>query len=150
MSGETDLESSTQHRDAIDRRAFLTSSAMAALLLSLPACGDLTGPDVGPSIGHTITVADFPDLTPVGGVVFVSLDGSPLALVRAGDASFLALSRVCPHRGSLVNETAGGFVCPRHGARFDAGGTWVGGQLTTSLRERSTHYDVSTDVLTID
>jgi len=150
MSDETDLECGKESLDAIDRRAFLTSSAMAALLLSLPSCADLTGPDVGPSIGHTITVADFPDLTAVGGVVFVSLDGSPLALVRAGDASFLALSRVCPHKGSLVNEAAGGFVCPRHGARFDADGTWIGGQLPTSLRERTTHYAVSTDVLTIE
>jgi Rieske Fe-S protein len=39
---------------------------------------------------------------------------------------------------------------PRHGARFDADGTWIGGEPATSLEERPTHNEAVTDLLTID
>jgi Rieske Fe-S protein len=134
----------------IDRRTFLGHGAVAAALLALTGCSlDATGPSYGPSVGSSIVVADYPELTNVGGVAMVSYKGSPVAIERTGDTTFLALSRVCPHQGNIVNAISGGFLCPRHGARYDANGTWIGGQPTHSLRSIATAYDVSTDTLTI-
>lgn len=133
----------------VDRRTFFAEGITAAALLALAGCVDTMGPDIGPPIGHSIVVAEYPELAVPGGIALVSQDGTPLAVIRTGEASFIALSRVCPHKGAVVGPVENGFRCPRHGALFDEDGTWVGGQRTTDLRERSTSYDISTDTLTI-
>jgi len=133
----------------IDRRTFFMEGVTAATLLALAGCMDTMGPDPGRPIGRTIVVADYPELASVGGIALVSQNGTPLAVIRTSGTSFLALSRVCPHQGSVVGPTSNGFRCPRHGARFNEDGTWVGGQPTRNLSERTTSYDVSTDTLTI-
>ena len=63
--------------------------------------------------------------------------------------SFVALSRVCPHQGSIVNVNGSGFLCPGHGATFTATGTWTGGQRTTNLHAYATSYDAASGVVTI-
>jgi len=135
---------------ALDRRTFLGNGALAAALLALAACGlDVAGPSYGPTVGNTLTVANYPELLNVGGVALVTYRNAPLAIERSGEASFLALSRVCPHQGGIVSPGGGGFMCPRHGARFDSNGKWIGGQRTTSLRTVATSYDIATDTLSI-
>jgi Rieske Fe-S protein len=69
--------------------------------------------------------------------------------VRTGATSFVALSRVCPHQGATVNTSSGGFTCPRHGARFNLTGTWIGGERTSNMRSYPTTFDAATDTLTI-
>jgi Rieske Fe-S protein len=134
----------------VDRRAFLVQGALSAALLALAACSlDATAPDFGPSIGSSITVADYPQLASTGGVLLAGLNGQPVAIVRSGSTSFLALSRICPHQGGTIGTSGSGFLCPVHGARFDGTGHWTGGQRTTNMRTLSTSYDVSTDTLTI-
>lgn len=136
-------------RGGMDRRTFVLEGMTAAALLALVGCIDTMGPDVGPPIGHSIVVADYPELTSIGGIALVSQNGTPLAVVRTGDTEFLALSRLCPHQGTIIGPTSNGFQCPRHGATFDEDGRWIGGQPTRNLSTRSTSYDVSTDTLTI-
>jgi len=48
-----------------------------------------------------------------------------------------------------VNQNGSGFLCPNHGARFAADGTWIGGQPTSSLRSYATSYDAASGTLTI-
>jgi len=134
----------------IGRRTFLAQSALLAAAAALAACSagsDLTAPNL--SGQATIMVSDYSALSAVGGMALVSIQSSPFAIVRTGTSSFVALSRVCPHQGSIVNQSGSGFLCPGHGARFDATGTWIGGQSTSSLRSYSTSYDASTGTLTI-
>ena len=130
----------------VDRRHFL----LAASALALSACaGDGGGVTDPQTVGASIDVGAYPALADVNGVALVSLGGASLAIVRTGASSFIALSRVCPHQGPTVSATATGFTCPRHGARFDLSGSWVGGERTSSLRSYPTTFDAATQKLTI-
>jgi cytochrome b6-f complex iron-sulfur subunit len=143
----------------MSRRTFLTQGALAAIAVALAACGGDS--PVAPSIdSNTIHLADHPALGSVGGVAFVTLVKVPLAVVRTGDSSFVALARPCPHQGPLVNTSSSGFTCPRHGARFSITGEWVGGPAETvktfeglqqrNLRSYPVQYEPGTGTLTIE
>ena len=134
----------------IGRRTFLAQSALLAASAALAACAagtDPTAPDL--SGAATLTVSDYPALSAVGGIALVSIQSSPFAIVRTGSSSFVALSRVCPHQGSIVNQNGSGFLSPNHGAQFNASGTWIGGERTSSLRSYATTYNATTGTLTI-
>lgn len=135
----------------IARRTFLIQSAIIAASAALAACAGsdngFTSPDISGSA--TVKVSDYPALANVGGIATVNAGGAPLAIVRTGASSFLALSRICPHQGSIVNVSGSGFLCPNHGAQFNSTGQWVGGQRTSSLHSYATTYDATTGTLTI-
>ena len=136
----------------IGRRTFLAQSAILAAAAALAACGaggsgDITGPTLNGS--STIKVSDYPALANVGGVALVNISGNPFAIVRTDTTTFVALSRVCPHAGSIVNATSTGVLCPNHGAQFSKNGTWVGGQRTSSLRSYPATYDSTAGTVTI-
>lgn len=134
----------------IDRRAFLVRSAFAAAAVALVACGAAAGDATAPaSVSASVKVSDYPALSSVGGVALTTASGAPLAIVRTGTSTFVALSRICPHQGATVNSSSSGFTCPRHGAQFSLTGTWLGGQRTSNLRSYPTSYDDSTATLTI-
>jgi Rieske Fe-S protein len=138
--------------DVLDRRGFLTNAMLAAASAALAACG--AGGGDGPTAPVTVAtqslrVSDYPTLASTGGVALVTIGGSPVAIVRTGATSFVALSRICPHQGGIVNPASFGFLCPRHGARYDQTGTWIGGQRTSSLRSYPTSYDPATDTVTV-
>lgn len=135
----------------IGRRTFLVQSAMVAAAAALAACGAVGGDVTAPSLSGTTTlkVSDYASLANVGGMALVTIDSSPIAVVRTGTSSFIALSRVCPHQGSTVNQNGSGFLCPNHGAQFSSTGTWVGGQQTSSLRSYSTTYDAAAGTISI-
>jgi len=136
----------------VDRRTFLAQGALAAAAAALAACGFSSGVPTAPgslSSPLTITVASYPTLANVNGVAYVNAGGNPLAVVRTGTSSFVALSRICPHAGSTVNTASYGFLCPGHGAEFDDTGRWIGGQRTSSLTSYPTQYDAATGMLTI-
>jgi Rieske Fe-S protein len=97
----------------------------------------------------TIKLSDQPSLSNVGGVALVTIASSPFAIVRTGASTFVALSRICPHQGSTVNQTSSGFLCPNHGAQFSSTGTWVGGQPTSNLHSYATTYDATAGTITI-
>ena len=136
--------------DGIGRRTFLAQSALLAASALLASCmgGDIaTAPTtISPT---TLKVSDYPSLASAGGIALVSISGAPMAVVRTGATSFVTLSRVCPHQGNIVNQSGSGFLCPGHGARFAADGTWIGGERTSSLRSYSTTYDSAAGTITV-
>jgi Rieske Fe-S protein len=140
----------------LSRRAFLAETTMAAITAALTsACGDgiiggtgITSPGFSGTL--SVNVNDFPALGPVGGIARV--DGgqtSPVAVVHTGTDTFQAFSMVCPHNGTTVNISGGGFRCPNHGATFTATGAWTGGQRTSNLFELPAVYDPATGMLQI-
>ena len=133
----------------VDRRTFLSRAMMSAAVLALAACGASDGATAPFSGSSSINISQYPSLATVGGVALVTLNGSPLALVRSSQTTIVALSRVCPHEGATVNTSTGGFTCPRHGARFGPTGQWLGGQPTSSMRSYATTFDPATGALTV-
>ncbi len=135
----------------LDRRGFLTHSMLAGAVLALAACGTsgIFSPDAPNSVGASIKVADYIALSAVGGIALVSVSGASLAIVRTSSTTYLALSRVCPHQGTIISTFEAGFRCPRHGATFSSTGTWVGGQPASNLRQYATTYDETTGTLAI-
>ena len=137
-------------RPLLERRAFLSQGALALLATVVAACGVgadfLTAPA---SVSLSVRVADYSSLASVGGVAYVTSGGSPLAIVRTSASDFVVLSRICTHQGGVVNSVSGGFECPRHGARFNASGTWIGGERTTSLHTYPAAWDEASGTLTI-
>jgi len=136
----------------LDRRGFLTQSMLAGAALVLAACGvsgdAITG--IAPTtIGSSIKLADYSSLSTVGGVALVTLSGAQLAVVRTGADTFIALSLVCPHEGSIVRASSSGFTCPRHGARFSTTGVWQGGQRTSNMRSYPATYDATAGTISI-
>jgi cytochrome b6-f complex iron-sulfur subunit len=134
----------------ISRRTFLTQSALLAAAAALAACSagaDTTAPNI-PS-GTTIKVSDYSALSANNGVALVNLSGAPVAIVHTSGTSYVALSRVCPHQGGIVNPIGSGFLCPNHGAQFSITGQWQGGQRTSSLHSYATSFDATTGILTI-
>ncbi|HWJ22176.1 MAG TPA: Rieske (2Fe-2S) protein [Gemmatimonadaceae bacterium] len=142
----------TDGATGVGRRTFLTRSMLAAAAVALAACGMGGDSPTAPSnVSGSVRVSDYSALANVGGVAVVSMSGSPVAIVRTGASTFEALSLVCPHQGAtiVVNSGGGGFTCPGHGARFDANGTWIGGQRTSSMHAYATSYDAGTGVVTV-
>ena len=142
---------------ALNRRTFLSQTTLAAVAALLAdACGtgvwDPVSPQTTaiPSTGLTFTLASYPQLAMAGGIARVTdSSGAPLALVRTGAVTFIALSLACPHQGTTVNLSGAGFLCPNHGARFDYVGTWNGGQATANLTQYPVAYNAATGTLTI-
>jgi nitrite reductase/ring-hydroxylating ferredoxin subunit len=135
----------------IGRRTFLVQTGLLAATALLAACGaggdSATAPTLsGPA---TIKLSDYPSLASVGGIAMVTIASSPFAVVRTGSTTFVALSRVCPHQQSIVNQNGSGFLCPNHGARFDATGHWTGGQPTGNLQSYVTTYDAAAGTVTV-
>jgi len=136
----------------IGRRTFLVQSGILAAIAALNACGSLGSNDVtAPSLpsNASINVNDYSSLANVGGVAMVTIGSAPIAVVRTGASSFIALSRVCPHQGGIVQLSGNDFVCPVHGATYNLSGQWIGGQPASSLHQYTTSYDATTGTLTI-
>ena len=134
---------------SIDRRDFVMRAAAALAAVALAACsGDsLTSPSSVTST--TINLSDHPELSTVGGVATVSVDGVPLAIVRTSSTTFAAFSRICPHQGATINVTSTGFQCPKHGATFNKSGQNVGGQPTSNLVSYPVSYNPTAGTVTV-
>ncbi len=133
------------HDCGISRRDFLESTLMAMGLTSLVACasGSLTGPSYS-FTPFSVNVSQYPALASVGGIAVVdngSRSGAPVALVRTAEASFLALSLVCPHQGVTVQPAGNGFYCPGHGATYASNGSFISGPNRANLRSYTVSYD---------
>ena len=136
--------------DGIGRRTFLAQSALLAASALLASCAGVDGATAPTTVSPTtLRVSEYAALAAVGGIALVDISGSPFAIVRTSSTAFVALSRVCPHQGNIVNPNGSGFLCPGHGARFSANGTWTGGERTNSLRSYSTTYDAAAGTITV-
>lgn len=137
----------------VDRRAFLSATALAAVLAVLDSCtgsgGAFTGPFGGP---FTVTLANFSALASVGGVARVDPGtGAPTALYRSDASTFIALSMVCPHAGfAPIDITSSGFHCPAHGSSFSKSGALVNGPAPTGLASYTTTYDATAGTVAIN
>jgi len=133
------------------RREFLSQATLAAVGAVLAACSGGGGSDVlAPSAGGagnpapqpgtsggslTVTLASFPELGAVGGIAAVGTVGAkPVAVVRDGTSSYVALSRICTHAGCDVGIVSGGFQCPCHGSRFNSSGAVTQGPAEAALQ----------------
>jgi len=146
MSNTDDL---VQCASCIGRRAFLYRGAFAAAAAALAACAsvDTSAPTL--PAGSSIKVSDYSALNSVGGIALVSISGAKLAVVRTADTSFVVLSRICQHQGGTVNINGSGFLCPNHGAKYNATGQWIGGERAGNLISYPTSYDAATGVVSI-
>lgn len=123
----------------LDRRAFLNTASVISLGALMAACGDgvLNGPEAFLDIIREpirIDPNQFPELLTVGGRVTITPSGqAPMVVEHVGAQQFRAYSLVCPHKGTVVDLTPSGFLCPNHGATFARDGEWTGGQSTISL-----------------
>lgn len=132
----------------IDRRFFLSQGALATIGLWL--CGCSADAATAPAaVSGSVRIADHTALATIGGVALVTVDGNRLAIVRTGASSFIALSRICPHQGNIINPSTEGFLCTGHGARFNTTGSWIGGQETSNMRSYTVVYNETAGTLRI-
>lgn len=123
----------------LDRREFLNTASILSLGALLAACGDgvIDGPLAlleAVSTPVRVDPALYPALQQLGGRAIVTPAGrAPMLVETIGTKQYRAFSLVCPHKGTVVDPTDDGFLCPNHGARFTRTGTWVGGQPTVDL-----------------
>ena len=121
----------------LDRREFLSRATLASVAAILAACsgGGLTGTEVTPGPSSiTVKLSDFPSLSTIGGIAAVgTVLLSPVAIVRTGQSSYLALSRVCTHQSCVINVGSTSFSCPCHGSRFDSQGNVTNGPANRPL-----------------
>ena len=153
--------------DCLNRRAFLTRSALAkaAALVVIEGCGDgqigpsvphLTGggdPNLPASPGLTIKLSDFPALATIGTVVDLG-PSTQRALVRTSATTFLGLSRVCTHQQCDTEVHNNEFECPCHGSIFSASGSVIRGPNIensgiTPLRPLATTFDPVANTVTV-
>jgi thiosulfate dehydrogenase [quinone] large subunit len=75
---------------------------------------------------------------PIGGALKFTnpLDGSTGYLMQPSAGTFLGYSAVCSHQGCIVDYVpdAEMFLCPCHGANYDAQGNVTRGPATKSLQ----------------
>lgn len=140
---------------SLGRREFLGAAALTALTLLEAACGDGqiggTGPGATSGGSLVVTLSQYAALGAVGGVARVDGgSGTPVALVRTGSASFMALSLICTHQGTTVELTGSGFLCPNHGARFSTTGQWQGGERTSNLHSIPVTYDATAGTVMVN
>jgi cytochrome b6-f complex iron-sulfur subunit len=144
----------------LPRREFLSQATLAAVSAVLAACSGGGGgvfapgsanpePGAGTAGGTlNVTLASFPALGSAGGIAAVgSVGGKPVAVVRTGDTSYMALSRICTHAGCEISIASGGFSCPCHGSRFNASGAATQGPAQQALQRFN--VAVSGDGLTL-
>ena len=118
----------------LSRRRFLAAGTGVLGGVVLVACGSPAAPTSGgaPPGGATpggAQAAGGPlvalDDLPVGGTVAAtSAAGDPLLVTRTGEATAVAFSAVCTHRGCTVEPDGADdtrLVCPCHGSVFEAG-----------------------------
>ena len=133
----------------VDRLTFLKQSAAMIAAAALAACGADSATSPSTLSSTTISLASNPTLATVGGVVTLTIDGSPVAIVRESTSTFAAFSLICPHQGNTVQAQTTRFYCPGHGATFDLTGKWTGGERTSNLRSYPTTYDASAGTITV-
>lgn len=132
-----------EHQDANDksnaRRRFLCQSAASAagLVLSVSAVGAARADEAAPQAAEVVLkLSETPELAKVGGSKIIEVSGESVIVARTGEASFVALSSVCPHRGCNVEyRDKDEFYCPCHGSRFALDGKVLQGPARKPLAQ---------------
>ena len=116
------------------RRTF--TLVLGGVTVELVACG--TAATTLPANGNlvTLTYAQFPALAAPGGSAVVDVqDRFPIAVVRTGDASAVALSATCTHQACILQYQASAtqLHCNCHNADFDLTGAVLRGPTVIPL-----------------
>ena len=114
--------------DCVGRREFLVKSAFIAggLVLTLSGAGSVLG---GAFEDLTVRIDEKSPLNKIGGSTSVKSSAGEIIIVRTGDASFVAVSAKCTHKGGPLEYDADTkqFVCDWHGSKFGTDGSNVSG-----------------------
>jgi nitrite reductase/ring-hydroxylating ferredoxin subunit len=112
-----------------------------ALAAAAALCGFGAVTAAGTGVAHAsgslrVQLSKHPQLGRIGGVANVgTLNGAPVAVVRTGRSTYVALDRRCPHAGGIVSPSGREWVCPLHNSRFALNtGRKVSGVTPTGLR----------------
>jgi cytochrome b6-f complex iron-sulfur subunit len=125
----------------MDRKTFFSQVGTGAAAMLIPACiGALSGckksVDAAPTnVDFTVDISSG-SLAGNGG--FLVQNGVLVAKTTSG--GFLAVSAACTHEGTTVNYNSANnnFVCPNHGAKFNASGSVTQGPATKNLTTYNT------------
>jgi cytochrome b6-f complex iron-sulfur subunit len=144
----------------MERKDFLQKFAIGgSILLTAPvlfnSCSDGTDDAIddadnnqngdGDSITIDLTSNDYSDLGTVGGYAY----SGNIIIIRSGDSTYLAFSKICTHQGCTVtyNAAENELPCPCHGSVFSASGAVLEGPANSNLKKYS--VTKSGDTLTI-
>jgi len=117
----------------MDRKQFISTTALASLALCLGACNDDEGNVVVPSnVNFTLDLnaAANSSLKNTGGSIVK--DG--VIVIALGGGNYSAFQAACPHAGTTVNYQGSGFNCPNHGAQFNSDGKVTKGPANSDLK----------------
>ncbi len=121
------------------RKDFIAQVGIGAAALLVPAClgsckksSTSTASASTMSVNFTVNVASGPLATNGG---YLLQNGVIVARTNAG--TFIAVASTCTHQGGTVGyaPNSNSFICPIHGAQFDANGNVIGGPAPTNLQK---------------
>ncbi len=130
----------------MDRKDFLTSLGIGAVVLTCADCFQGCSPVNGPGIpappsnvnlSLDLTASANSALKSPGGYIY----NGGLIIAHLTNGSYVALSQTCTHQGGTVQYLASSnvFFCPVHGSAFSTDGSVVNGPAGQALRK----YNVS-------
>ncbi|MFZ9869707.1 MAG: ubiquinol-cytochrome c reductase iron-sulfur subunit [Candidatus Kapaibacteriota bacterium] len=149
------------------RRFLFQATSSVGLMLTAPMIASIvsgceTDETAAPDLsGLTVVVADYPELSVVGGITTVILEGlnnsDPVFISRIDVNTYAVFSAICTHQGCQVfdiDQQADSVECPCHNARYaKSDGSVVqqpdSGEATDLPRFPST-FNSSTGILTIN
>ncbi len=123
-------------KESVSRRNFLAGTCGLFLLSGIQALPASANSAVKKLANGKLSVqlSKIEALTQVGGAVRIGIiKGSPVAISRTGNSSYIAYSLRCPHQGVPVVRVDNGWRCEAHGSEFEADGDLVLGPATTRL-----------------
>lgn len=131
--------------DQLSRRRILAATGAVASAIAVGACSEPSGSTLARSKPGSDSSPPDATPTPLAAVSDLSADPTETVDPATGDRAFLVkgpdgvsmLSAICTHMGCAVewHASADEFVCPCHGATYDATGEVVGGPAPRSLSE---------------
>ena len=142
----------------MERKDFIQKLAIGgSILLTAPvllnSCSDGTDDVMDDADDDTdddgitvdLTNDDFSELGTVGGYAYTG----NIIVIRSGDNSYLAFSKICTHQGCDVtyNHSEGELPCPCHGSVFSTSGAVLEGPASSGLKQYSVTKEG--DILTI-
>ncbi|MGB2752556.1 MAG: Rieske (2Fe-2S) protein [Pyrinomonadaceae bacterium] len=137
--------------DCSGRREFLVKTAGLAggFVLTLSGIGSALGRSFA---DVTVNIDSSSPLNKVGGSVIVDSSAGKIIIARTGEATYIAYSAKCTHKGGIVEYDAAGkqFVCPKHGSKFDsATGNVTAGPADSKLPSFPANGTASTVTVTV-
>ncbi|HAH25678.1 MAG TPA: Rieske (2Fe-2S) protein, partial [Prolixibacteraceae bacterium] len=91
----------------------------------ISSCSSATTPGTTGNTVVDLNSSQFAALKTVGGFAY----NGNVFIMRTSDTNYIAISRICTHQGCTVayNSSTKQFVCPCHGARYNASGAVLQG-----------------------